>query len=330
MKSTFGVLIAIAAMAAPAGAQQRVDEAFPSDARGSVEIVNVAGSVTVTAWDRNEIRVTGTLGRGSERLELNRDRRRSEIRVVLPRNARNVRGSDLEIRVPAGKSVTVRTVSADIGLSGVRGQVDVRSTSGDVTVQGEPAEVRAGSTSGDVELNVNTGGRVTARSTSGDVDVRGTVRQSVNVESVSGDVIVTATTSEVRAESVSGQLRLSGVSGRISASTVSGDAIVSGDRIEYGSFESVSGDLRYTGGVTPGGALDLKSHSGNVELTLPAGVIADFEANTFSGDIQSDFGGDVRRTSRYGPGREMRLETGRNGGRVRIQTFSGTVKLRRR
>jgi DUF4097 and DUF4098 domain-containing protein YvlB len=330
MKSTAAVLIAIAALAGPAGAQERVDEAFPSDARGSVEIVNVAGSVTVTAWDRNEIRVTGTLGRGTERLELDRDRQSARIRVVLPRNAGNVRGSDLEIRVPAGKNVTVRTVSADIGLSGVAGQVDVRSTSGDVTVQGQPAEVRAGSTSGDVEVDVSSGGRVSAQSTSGDVEVRGTVRQSVNVESVSGDVVVTATTPEVRAESVSGDLRLSGVSGRVSASTVSGDAVVSGDRIEYGSFESVSGSLRYTGGVTAGGALDLESHSGDVELVLPAGVSADFEAHTFSGSIQSDFGGEVQRTSRYGPGREMRLVTGRNGGRVRIQTFSGTVKLRRR
>lgn len=330
MKSTAAVLIAVAALATPAGAQQRVDEAFPADDRGTVEIVNVAGSITVTGWDRNEIRVTGTLGRGTERLELNRDRQTSQIRVVLPRNARNVRGSDLEIRVPSGKQVVVRTVSADIGVSGVRGQVDTRSTSGDIVVQGQPAEVRAGSTSGDVEVDVNTGGRVAAQSTSGNVQVSGTVRQSVNVESVSGDVLVTASTPEVRAESVSGQLRLSGVSGRVSASTVSGDAIVSGDRINYGSFETVSGNLRYAGGVASGGALDLQSHSGDVELVLPANVSADFEADTFSGEILSDFGGEVQRTSRYGPGREMRLVTGRDGGRVRIQTFSGTVKLRRR
>lgn len=329
MKTAFAVL-ALATVAAPAGAQQRIDETFASDPRGSMEIVNVSGSVRVTAWDRNEVRVTGTLGQGTERLELNRDPLNPQVRVVLPRSSRNVRGSDLEIRVPAGKTVAVRTVSADIGISGVRGTVDARSTSGDLEVRGEPAEVRAGSTSGDVRVDVKTSGRVTAESTSGDVDVRGSARQSVNVESVSGEVNVTATTPEVRAESVSGNLNLSGMTGRVSASTVSGDAVVTGARIQYGSFETVSGNLRYAGDVTANGAIDLQSHSGNIEMLLPGDVSADFEAQSFSGDIRSDFGGQVERTSRYGPGRQLRFTTGRNGGRVSIQTFSGTVKLQRR
>lgn len=332
MKQTVLAVLAIAMLAAPAGAQQRVEETFPSDARGTIEIVNVAGSVRVIAWDRAEVSVTGTLGQGTERLELSRDRLNPQIRVILPRDrsGRNIRGSDLQIRVPAGKTVAVRTVSADIEVADVRGQVDLRSTSGDVTVTGQPAEVRAGSTSGDLDINVTTNGRVTAETTSGDVRVRGSVRQSVNAESVSGDVVVDARTPEVRAESVSGTLRLNGATGRVSASTVSGDAAITASGIEFGSFETVSGNLRYTGDLSSNGALDLQSHSGNVELVLPGNVNADFEVQSFSGSIQSDFGGQVERTSRYGPGRQLRFTTGRNGGRINIQTFSGTVKLQRR
>lgn len=332
MTKTVMAVLAIAALTAPAEAQQRIDETFASDARGSIEIVNVAGSVSVIAWDRAEVSVTGTLGQGTERLELSRDRLNPQIRVVLPRTSsgRNIRGSDLQIRVPAGKTVAVRTVSADIEVTDVRGQLDLRSTSGDVTVSGQPAEVRAGSTSGDLVIDVTTNGRVTAETTSGDVEVRGSVRQSVNAESVSGDVHVAARTPEVRAESVSGDLRLTGATARVSASTVSGDAVITGSGIEYGSFETVSGNMRYTGDISPNGALDLQSHSGNVELTLPGNVSADFEVQSFSGSIQSDFGGEVERTSRYGPGRQLRFTTGRNGGRVSVQTFSGTVKLQRR
>lgn len=327
--STF-VTAALVAYAVPAAAQERIDEAFASDATGTVEIANVAGTVTVTAWDRNEIRVTGTLGRGTERLELDRGRQNTEIRVIIPRNARNVRGSDLHIRVPAGKQVAVTTVSADIEVEGVQGAVSARATSGDVAVSGRPASVRATSTSGDVTVDVTTAGRVAATATSGDVRVSGSVADGVSAESVSGDVVVTASTPEIRAKSVSGDVGLEGARGRVSASTVSGDARIVGGQLQYASFESVSGDLLYEGDLTSGAAFDLESHSGNITLVLPRGVGADFEVQTFSGDIQSQFGGEVRRTSRYGPGSELRLSTGGSGGILRIQTFSGTVKLQRR
>lgn len=324
------VLAATAVSTATISAQQQVDETFPSDATGTVQISNVSGRVTVHGWDRNEIRVTGALGRGTERLELDRGRQRSEIRVVIPRNARNVRGSDLHIRVPVGKQVTVSTVSADIEIGGVRGAVNARSTSGEVEIDGRPAAVRATSTSGDVTVNVSTDGRVVASTTSGDVTIAGSVGDGVSAESVSGDVVVTARTQEVRAKSVSGDVGLEGVRGRASGSTVSGDVRVVGGQLQYASLESVSGDLLYEGDLSSGAAFDLESHSGDITLVLPRGVGADFDVRTFSGSIQSQFGGEVRRTSQYGPGRELRISNGGSGGILRIQTFSGTVKLQRR
>lgn len=324
------VLTAVVASAVPAAAQQEVDETFASDAVGTVEIANVAGSVTVTGWDRSEIRITGTLGRGTERLALDRGRQRTEIRVVTPRNARNVRGSDLHIRVPVGKQVSVSTVSAGISIDGVGGAVNARSTSGEVGISGRPASARATSTSGDVTVNVTTAGRVVARTTSGTVRIRGSVGDAVSAESVSGDVVVTASTPEIRAKSVSGDVGLEGVRGRVSASTVSGDARVVGGQLQYASLESVSGDLLYEGGLSSGAAFDLESHSGDVTLVLPRGVAAHFDVQTFSGRIHSQFGGEVRRTSQYGPGRELRFSTGGGGGILSIQTFSGTVKLQRR
>lgn len=328
MNAILPALLILAAL--PAAAQQRVDETIPSATTGEVEIVNTSGSVTVTGWNRSEIRVTGTLGEGTERLELDRGRERTAIRVVLPRNARNVQGSDLEIHVPAGKSVRVRTVSADVAIDDVQGRLAANSTSGDIQIAGRPVEVVAGSTSGDVTVRADGSQRVQASSTSGDVEISGSVRESVSVESVSGDVVVTATTPEVRAKAVSGDVRLQGVSGRISASTVSGDALVRDSRIQYGSFETVSGKLRYEGDLVRGAALDVQSHSGSVELVLPAGLSAEIEASTFSGDIVNEFGGTVRRKSRYAPGQELRFTAGQGGGLITAQTFSGTLKLLRR
>lgn len=326
-------ILALAALAISAGslaAQREIDETHRTSADGRVEIHNLAGSVRVVGWNRNEIRIAGTLGRGAERLEVTPNGSTTGIRVILPRQGRNVQGSDLEVRVPAGKEVVVRTTSAEIEVSDVAGSVSAHTTSGEVRVTGRPSGVTAVSTSGDVEVEVSSSGQVRARSTSGDVRVEGTVRGSVDVESTSGDVDVSASTPEVRAQSVSGDVSLRGASGRVSASTVSGDTEIANSRIQYGSFETVSGRLRFQGELQRGGAFSLQSHSGDVELLLPSNAGAEFEVKTFSGDIDTEFPVQAQRTSRYGPGRELRFSTGGGGALVTVKTFSGNVKLLRR
>jgi DUF4097 and DUF4098 domain-containing protein YvlB len=313
-----------------AAAQQQVNERLSTAATGEVEIVNTAGSVRVTGWDRNEIQVTGTLGQGTERLDITPSGNRVQIRVVLPRNARNVKGSDLEIRVPARKDVGVRTVSADITVSGIRGMAEAQAVSGDVEISGSPREVSARSTSGDVGVSASNPRRVDARSVSGSVRVRGAAQESIDTETVSGDIDVNSSAPEMRAKSVSGSVNLQGVGERVNVSTVSGDARVVGDRIRLGTFESVSGGIRLTGALERGAALTLNSHSGDIELRLPSATAADFEVKTFSGDISNQFGPQAERTSRYGPGRELRFSSGRGDARVNAKTFSGNVKLLKR
>jgi len=66
-----------------------------------------------------------------------------------------------------------------------------------------------------------------------------------------------------------------------------------------------------------------------VVLTLPDSTSASFEISTFSGNIHSDFGGSVERTSRYTPGKRSEFSTG-DGGRVSVETFSGNVELKKR
>ncbi len=330
MKIPLLALAAIAIAAGSAAAQREIAESVATSAGGRVEIHNLAGSVRVIGWDRNEIRVSGTLGRGAERLEVTPRGATTDIRVILPRNARNVRGSELEIRIPVEKDVVVRTVSADVEVAGVAGEVSAQTTSGDLEVAGRPGRVRAVSTSGDVGVEVSATSRVEARSTSGEVRIRGAVRESVDVESTSGDVDVASATPEVRAKSVSGGVTLRGVGGRVSASTVSGDTEVLDGRIQYGSFETVSGNLRLSGELQRGGAFNLQSHSGDIEILLPGGFDAEFEVTTFSGDIDNEFGPAAQRTGRYGPGRVLRFTAGSGGPLLTVRTFSGNVKLRRR
>ena len=287
-----GILaLTMAAAAMPAAAQQRVDETKPAAKDGAVEVHNVAGSVRVTGWDQDQVAVTGTLGRGTERLEFTAGERRTVVRVVLPHNAHHVDGSDLEIKVPRGSSLEVNTVSADISADKVSGETVLESVSGEITVGGEPK-------------------RFTARTVSGDVDI-------------------TAASAPGQAKSVSGTVKLNGVTGDVEAGSVSGDISVKGDGISHVDLETTSGDIRLDAGLAKDGRVTAKTVSGTVELVLPAATSADFDVTTFSGHITNAFGPEAKRTSEYGPGKELSFSTG-TGGRIVARSFSGNVHLRKK
>ncbi|MBW3627847.1 MAG: DUF4097 domain-containing protein [Gemmatimonadetes bacterium] len=328
MRAALLVPVVLAALACEASGQEQVNQTIPTVPTGQIEIVNVAGSVRVMGWDRNEIRITGRLGEGTERLAVEGGRDRTTIRVVLPQNRRNVRGSDLEIRVPSRKELTVRTTSATIELAGLTGGLTAQSTSGDVEITGNPRQVTAGSTSGNVQVNANTR-IVSVNTTSGNIKIAGRAQESIAARSVSGDVELEASTPELTTETVSGDLRVRGVTRRVSANTVSGDVEIRGARIQYLSMESVSGDLHFNGELASDAALNIESHSGDVELALPGDVAVNFKLNSFSGDIESAFGPGPQRTSRHGPGQELTFSTGSRG-IVAARTFSGSIRIQRR
>ncbi len=285
------LMLATAAAALPAVAQQRVDEKKPAAKDGVVEVHNVAGAVRVVGWDQAEVAVTGTLGKGTERLEFTAGDRRTVVRVVLPRDAHHVDGSELEIKVPAGSGLEVNTVSANIDVEKVSGELDLESVSGDVTAGGEPKRFAA--------------------------------------KSVSGGVRITATSAPGRAKSVSGEVTLTGVTGEVEAGSVSGSIVVTGDGVSRLDLETTSGDIRVDAGLAKDARVDAKTVSGTVELRLPAATAADFDVTTFSGDISNEFGPAAKRTSEYGPGKELSFSTGA-GARVSAKSFSGSVRLRKR
>ncbi len=189
------------------------------------------------------------------------------------------------------------------------------------------ARVIVASVSGDINLR-GPFGRTEARSVSGDVNVSNTQRLIVN--SVSGDVTVRNVEGSTTAKSVSGDLRLTSLAGDVHAESVSGDVILDGIRSESVRAETVSGNVRYSGSVTSRGRYELRSHSGDLRLTVPANTGATVSAETFSGTMRSDFQmtlqpGDVR-----GPGRRrMEFTIGQGDAQIRLTTFSGNIVINR-
>jgi DUF4097 and DUF4098 domain-containing protein YvlB len=284
--------VAAALLALPALAQQAVNERRPASPTGTVEVSNIAGSVRVIGWSQGEVEVTGTLGRGTERLEFSGPPERILVKVIVPEHTHDLKGSDLTVKVPAGCRLDAETVSASLTIEGLTGALDLSSVSGEITVTGGPGEVEAASVSGDLD---------------------------VAVESAT-----------MRLASVSGSIKARGARGEVTVETVSGSATIDAAAVDRVKLETVSGTVRFTGDLSASGRLEADSVSGTVDIALPAGIGAAFQLQSFSGDIDNGFGPPARRTSEYAPGVEAEFTTGGGGARVEIDTMSGSIVLRKR
>lgn len=270
-------------------AQTSIDERHPLASGGRVEVENVAGSIRVRGWDRDEVTVTGSLGEG-QRLEVDASRNRVRVQVIYPRNSRSGRGAQLELRVPRGAELQASAVSADVDITDVDlRRLQAKSVSGGVNVAGRAGEADLGSVSGAIRARIVTA-RMEAGTVSGRIEVDGGVSGDVRVESVSGTITLAAAKLEqLRGESVSGGMTVQ------------------------------------AGALAPGGRIVLESVSGRIGLQLPTNASAQLRVSSFSGDIESD-AGEVQR-QRYGPGRSLDTRLGGGDGDVSIKSHSGSVRV---
>lgn len=288
------ILASVLAGAATA-AERTINETRAVDADAEISIENLAGSIEVTGWDRQEVQITGTLDEKAEKLEISGGGQTLSIEVRYPerRNLNIKRGSVLVVKVPRGCDLDVEAVSADISVADLHGEISAESVSGDVTVRGKPSGLEVDTVSGEIDVTVD------------GIDV--------SLASVSGDIVAKGVAGDVEAETVSGELE-----------------VVAGGPVRELSLESVSGSLLID--AAPGGSARwaISSHSGNVDLALPAGVDADFSIESFSGNIRDGFGHEAARTDKFAPGSELNFTQGKGGARIEIETFSGDVVIRKK
>lgn len=281
--------VALLAPLAPALAQTPVNERHALSSGGRVEISNIAGSVSVRGWDRNEVQLTGTLGEG-QRLEVQNSANRVQLKVVYPRNSRGNRGAVLELRVPRGSELQAGTVSAALDVA-------------------------------DVDLR-----RLQANTVSGGITARGQAGQT-SLNTVSGAIRSQLRTPRLELRTVSGAINAAGSSGgEVAANSVSGSVDLDLSAVQRLDVETVSGGLGVrSAGLQPGGRISLQTVSASISLALPARTSAQLKVSSFSGSIRSDVG-QVERP-RYGPGSSLDARIGGGDGDISITSHSGNVRV---
>lgn len=234
-----------------------------------VDVNHLSGDIRVTAGSASEIKIEATkrvrhrdpdeAKRLLEalRVDINNFNGRVEVRTVYPARARfgnNISASvDYVIAVPPNATVALKSISGDISVTNVKGEVRVETVSGDVNVTGTPNVALAKTISGDV----------TARDVS--------TQTTLVLSTVSGTVIAT------------------GIKARaLEAGTVSGNVRLIGTDIERLEAKTLSGNIDFDAPLSKGGRYEFMAHSGNVRIVLSGNTGFELDADTFSGSVRSD------------------------------------------
>jgi len=292
-------------VASPAYAQHEETERFARTVRlgedGRFSLENLSGSVTVTGVSGGNVAIEAVKRTRGDRSELDdvgievdaRDGRVS-VRTTYPRDAggnpqhRSV-SVDYTISVPFDAETNLETVSGAMSIVNVRGEIRAQTVSGGVSIRGAE-HVDA------------------VRTVSGSIDIfESRLRERAEVSLVAGRVTIR----DVSAPAV----QLKGISG---------DLELRNSSITRLTVSLISGNMESRGALPPNGRYDLTTHSGTINVVVPADAQFEVNAATLSGAIRFGFPGTVAST---GSRRTLQTTVGRGGTVLTLRSFSGRITI---
>lgn len=281
---------------------------------GVLDLSHLSGDVRVTGGGGSEIRIEATKRvrhRDAEeakrilealRIDVNNYNGRVEVRTIYPRR-NSTRGNsisasvDYVITVPAGIAVALKSVSGNLTVANIRGEVRAEAVSGDVNITNTPNVAVAKTVSGNV------------------------IARDIGTETA----LVLST--------VSGTVIGSGLKVRtLEAGSVSGDVRLSGSQVDRLEASSVSGNIEFDAPLAKGGRYEFTSHSGNVRVVLSGNTGFELDADTFSGSVRSDVPVTLRTVGRSEPNRRgstkaIRGTYGDASAILSVRSHSGSVVI---
>lgn len=254
-----------------------------------LEVSNFSGTITVTAWSENKVRIQS--GASSDPFEVDVGS------ITVDVNSRGGRyggpgDAELTIQVPAWMDLDLSGNDVDIVARGTRGAISASTVEGRVVIDGGNGTVEASSVDGDIELS-NVAGRVEVSTTEGEIRVTNASGAGLDLETVDGDILMSGITSL-----------------NVSANTV-------------------DGQVSWAGTLAPTGTYRFSSHDGDVVLRINGEPDATISVDTYDGSLDSDWpltlkngGNRNRKTFTLGSGR-ARVELSSFDGSISLKRASG-------
>lgn len=197
-------------------------------------------------------------------------------------------------------------------LPGEKPTADEAKVDYDVTV---PAgvSVNASSTSATITAE-GIGSEIGLSSETGQITIHNIAKSHVSVRSMTAPVsLKDVTLSRVDVQSAGGAVQL---------------ANVNGQRVTVG---TTSGNIDYQGDCSGGGDYILTTHSGAIDVTLPATASVDLSARSTTGTVENAFPLEQKTHNSFVPqqGRSFAGTSNSGSSSVELQSFSGKIRVKK-
>lgn len=214
-----------------------------------VHVKSLSGSVELTGWDKDTIRVEWD--QTNPKYDPGLIQQEGRLLISSAREERRGLATDVRIWMPKTMKLVVDSISGDLRVTQMQKPCRLTSVSGEVEVFQLAAGVGIKTVSGDIEL----------KEVAGDV----------SIQTVSGDVLGTRLDSAL-----------------VESKSVSGDLVLVLDKqINKIRLTSHSGDIQLTGSLMAEGDLKIKTFSGDIRIDVGDSGF-DLEAKTRSGSVVVD------------------------------------------
>jgi hypothetical protein len=228
---------------------QQIDSTVPVGRGQRLEVNAFAGEVTVTAWNRDAVRVQADVG-GSTGVEIDRNATTVTVRTSGRRGPPS--NVDLQITAPAWMPLDLSGVNTEMTITGARAGISAETVQGDVTATGG-------------------NGLVSLRSVQGSVSLTG-AKGRLDVSSVNADVEVIGSSGEVTAETVNGDVTLDKVDATsVTATSLNGDVAYNGPIKSTGRYalSTHNGDVTVTVAEGTSASVSVSTFNGEFESAFP-------------------------------------------------------------
>jgi DUF4097 and DUF4098 domain-containing protein YvlB len=295
-------------------ADEKIDRSLDVSKTPYVQIEHVNGSAKVIAWDKSEVKVTGTLGERTDKFIFEKDGNEVLIKVKVKNNNGwgnwgSDKGDNLEIFIPRQSKVYYSAVNADVELAQVRGGAKVETVNGSIDVKELAGRIRLESVNG----------RIAADSLEGDVRIS-TVNGTIDSRSSKGK--------EDSYESVNGNIEVFSESGDINVETVNGDIELALGNVNQLNMDTVNGSIEAKLELEENGEIDASSVGGSIRLYLQSDVSARFDIEGHAGGkITNNLSADKEQKAKYGPNRWLKFSLNGGSAKVNVSTVSGRIRL---
>ena len=169
------------------------------------------------------------------------------------------------------------------------------------------------------------GGDVSVETTRGDINVSGG-NGFISLKSVQGEISLKHAKGRVDIANVNESIELQDVSGDVTAGTTNGGIFL--EQLDSSNVDlyTVNGNISYDGPIKDKGAYRMTTHNGTIGLAVADKTNATLTVRTYTGSFRSSF---PVKLDDQNTRRRFALTFGNGSARVEIESFNGSIALRR-